>query len=491
MIDYTNNLLSPNANSDIDDRVAAFALELERIRQQLDAGDLVGRQPYITASSESPIDLCSWLLHQIDSSATELQERLGRVESHNHELSLQLQARSSESQTDGLTGVANRRSFDREFAEACSTTQQSQCPLVLCFLDIDHFKSINDGFGHHVGDAVLRGLAQLLKKHVPKGTLVARYGGEEFAMVFMGLCIDDSIAIVEKLRKLVCETLFCVKGQSLKLTISSGLAQLAPQEHCEHLMQRADAAMYAAKQSGRNRTFWDGRGQLHLAISSRSDDCSKNIDAVGHNRPTLDLSIDGVESSAVSEKALVTNNADSSRPKRANWCDGVILFWSIRQRLAEWKGGGAPFCVMALEIDDAELIAKQYGTMAHHFMMRSQSLHLDATLRDMDIVARMNASRMLVVFPNSSLKSLSPILQKLRDSMCRFVFPSSKHTIDYSVSIGVTESMKEDDPQRLVNRAEEALAFSQSRGKASFSAKNQSKAWKLDIRPVATCANSL
>ncbi len=481
MSDEICNPISTSSSSDIDSRVAEVAIELDRIRQRLGADNAVRSELVVSASVESQLELCSKLLHQIDSSAIDLQERLGRVESHNHELSLQLQARSSESQTDGLTGIANRRSFDREFAEACTTTQQSQCPLVLCFLDIDHFKSINDSFGHHVGDAVLRGLAKLLKEHVPKGTLLARYGGEEFAMVFMGLSIDDSIATVEQLRRLVCETLFCINGQSLKLTISSGLAQLVPQEHCEHLMQRADAAMYAAKQSGRNRTFWDGRGQLHLAISCTSDICSRDINECEHSQPIIDLSIDSAESSAIVQKALVTNNAATSRPNRANWCDGAILFWSIRQRLAEWKAGGAPFCVMAMEIDNAQRIAQQHGTMALHFMIRAQSLHLDATLRDMDIVARVNASRMVVVFPNTSLESLSPILRKLHDTMDRFAFPTSKQTVDYSISIGVTESILEDDPQQLVNRAEEALAFSQSLGIGSFSVQSQSEVWKLDL----------
>ncbi len=476
----TEPSLALGAPAEVTRQVTDLAAELARICKRL-GGEAFSREGTTVNNFVDQIDLCSKLLSQLDSTAGDLRQRLGRVEAHNHELSLQLEARSNESQTDGLTGVANRRSFDREFAERCLAAQQSHCPLTLVFIDIDHFKSVNDCFGHHVGDAVLRGLARLLKKNVPHGVLLARYGGEEFSIVFMGLSIDDAIAAIEHLRKIVSETQFCYEGKRLGLTISCGLAQLDNHEHSEHLLQRADAAMYASKQAGRNRTFWDSGQQLHVASTAAPciDEFNSNNE-LEHTCSIVELSTKNIDPTTDAEQDRMLNSL-SRRTTRANWCDGAMLFWNIRQRLAEWKGGGERFCVMALEVDDGPQIAQSYGIVALHFMMRAQLLHLDATLRDMDIVGRIGSSRLVVVFPRAELASLTPIFRRLRDTMDRFVFPVSHHLLEYSVSIGVTEADEQDEPQRILGRAEEALAYAQRQGKGSFSAQSASRTWMLEL----------
>ena len=434
------------------------------------------------ASLVDQFDACGKLLNEIAPTPVEMRKRLVAAEARNYELNLQLKARSSESQTDGLTGLANRRSFDREFAERCIASQQSHCPLTLVILDIDHFKSVNDSFGHHVGDAVLRGIARLLKGHLPIDTLLARYGGEEFALIIDGTSIDDAIEIVEQMRRLVSETQFRYEGHPLALTISCGLAQLASREHCEQLLKRADEAMYAAKQAGRNRTFWHAGQQLQLVTSDvkLGFKCTAVGDFATAGHIELATPANAVPSYRADSR-LPTTSAFSLRTTRACWCDGAMMFWNIRQRLAEWNGGGDGFCVLAIEIDDGLRIGQSYGPMALHFMMRAQLLHLDATLRDMDIVARISKTRIIVLLPRLKLSSLTPILRRLRETMDRFAFPSASELVEYSISIGVTEATKEDDPQQVVQRAELALGNAQTKGKGKFFAQDCEQSWELEL----------
>ncbi len=424
------------------------------------------------------LDICQ-LLDQHVASTAELCQRLERVETHNHELRLQLSARLSESQTDGLTGLANRRTFDQEFLKKCQLSQQTQSPVMLVMLDIDHFKSVNDQFGHSTGDAVLVSVARILQGCMPLEALLARYGGEEFAMILTCTSIDDAIEIVENMRQQICSTRFCHAGVPLAITISCGIATLATDEHNEHLLERADEAMYAAKQAGRNRTFWHARQQLNLV----SNDGVSQVHETGRLTPSIrSIDLDSIRSAATTnqlERQSSNSNVASLRTTRASWCDASMLFWSIRQRLAEWKRGGEAFCLLAIEIDNGPLIAQTFGSTALQFLLRAQLLHLDAALRDMDVVARTGQSRVVALLPRTDLAGLTPILQRLHHSMDRFAFPTAGELVEYSISTGVTFTEPNDDPKGLMQRAEKALKTAQKNGHGLVFAADAQHAWEI------------
>ncbi len=466
----------PVAAPRLESQIAGLIAQIDSIQQLLHQESSAIEPACLEALAEQLV-ICSSQLGELESIATESRQYVSKMETLNHELRLQLMARSSESQTDSLTGLANRRAFDREFSERCVAAQQTSCPLMLALFDIDHFKTINDSFGHHVGDAVLRGLGELIRQQLLPETFVARYGGEEFALVISGTSIDEAIDLVEQIRRIVCETRFSFEGQCLSFSMSCGLAMLARQDHCEHLLQRADAALYAAKQAGRNRTFWYAGRHLHLATTEDIQFDSKSTSAP---RPVVDLSTREKVAAVLQEiQTPQTTLPLALRTNRANWCDGAVLFWSIRQRLAEWKEGGEPFCVLAIEIDDASRIGQMYGSVALHFMMRAQVLHLDSVLRNMDIVARTGQSRLVVLLPRSTLASLSPLLNRFSESMNRFVFPTANKLVEYSISIGVGGASKDDDPDQLVSRAEAALMVAQRYGKGQFYASDSQRVWCL------------
>ena len=160
--------------------------------------------------------------------------------------------------TDQLTGLHNRRYMDGQLTALVERAGQGGEPVCLLAIDIDHFKKINDGFGHDVGDDVLREFAVRLASNVRAVDLPVRHGGEEFLVVMPDTRIEDARRIAERLRLHVAGSPFRVMGgaEALDVTISIGVAVSLPGETSpEGLLKRADAAMYEAKASGRNRVI--------------------------------------------------------------------------------------------------------------------------------------------------------------------------------------------------------------------------------------------
>ncbi|MGZ4960752.1 MAG: GGDEF domain-containing protein [Methylomonas sp.] len=156
--------------------------------------------------------------------------------------------------TDGLTGLLNRRAFDTALAEIVEQSEPHKACLSI--LDIDHFKRINDTFGHIVGDNVIKYVASLMKKYAEDHHLVARYGGEELAIIMPNTSQEKAIEISESIRCSMQSSRLQRKNdnQSLgSITLSIGIAQLQPGDSSESFIVRADNALYKAKQTGRNK----------------------------------------------------------------------------------------------------------------------------------------------------------------------------------------------------------------------------------------------
>lgn len=161
-----------------------------------------------------------------------------------------------EALTDGLTGISNRKSFDRFLRESANESEKEETPMCLLMGDIDHFKKFNDAWGHQFGDQVLKLVAKTLVECIKGRDLASRYGGEEFAVVLPQTRLKDAITLAENIRAALA-TKKVVKrssGEDLgTITMSIGAASFRPGESLSKLVGRADEALYAAKQSGRNR----------------------------------------------------------------------------------------------------------------------------------------------------------------------------------------------------------------------------------------------
>lgn len=157
------------------------------------------------------------------------------------------------SEIDPLTGLLNRRSFDARLEVLLSEATRTRRSLCLLFLDLDHFKKVNDSYGHACGDEALRHCAQVLQKGLRRTDLLARYGGEEFVLALPGTEGNDARAVAEALRNSIATKPCRVMEQKVNLTISIGFATWQPGEAATDLRERADRAMYRAKSEGRNR----------------------------------------------------------------------------------------------------------------------------------------------------------------------------------------------------------------------------------------------
>jgi len=174
------------------------------------------------------------------------------------ELQDDLEAVRHESLTDPLTTLANRKCFDHTLADAIATSATSGTQLSLLMIDIDHFKSFNDSFGHLTGDQVLRLVALCLKQNVKGQDLAARYGGEEFAVVLPNTGLREALRVADHVRRAVMgkELMKRSTGQSLgRITVSIGVASWRLGDSGQSLIERADDCLYAAKRSGRNRAI--------------------------------------------------------------------------------------------------------------------------------------------------------------------------------------------------------------------------------------------
>ena len=155
--------------------------------------------------------------------------------------------------TDGLTGLWNRRTLDEKMAEAVARCRRQGTPMCVLLTDVDHFKSVNDTWGHATGDEVLKGVASTLQQAARTTDIVGRLGGEEFVVVFEGTELEGARVVAERMRQLIKSVEFETGKGPLTVTSSFGVALLQPDEDGHAALNRADQLLYKAKQQGRDR----------------------------------------------------------------------------------------------------------------------------------------------------------------------------------------------------------------------------------------------
>jgi diguanylate cyclase len=185
--------------------------------------------------------------------AEKMRQRVEQLETERNALQHSLEREHELAQTDTMIGMPNRLAYEKRIEVAFEQWRTAGRPLSIAAIDIDHFKSINDTYGHTAGDAVLRIIGQALVKHVRPCDFVARYGGEEFIVVFDGADEAEAIQVCERLRGKIQHLAFHASRQPVRVTASIGLAQFQTGDTPQSVFDRADLALYTAKNGGRNR----------------------------------------------------------------------------------------------------------------------------------------------------------------------------------------------------------------------------------------------
>jgi len=196
--------------------------------------------------------------HEMQATNKVLESRLTASKHAIHSLQRSLEAIRAETLTDPLTGLGNRKYFDRAVVDAIAAAVAGGHQLSMLMFDIDHFKSFNDNYGHLTGDQVLRLVAMSLKQTIKGQDIIARYGGEEFAVVLPRTALRQALAVADNIRRAVMSKELKKKstGEILgRVTISVGVSVLQPGDDAYSLIERADLCLYAAKRSGRNRVI--------------------------------------------------------------------------------------------------------------------------------------------------------------------------------------------------------------------------------------------
>ena len=185
--------------------------------------------------------------------AERMNQRISELEQSTQSMEASLRQEQQLASTDPLTGIANRLLLEQHMAEACRQVSQAGAEICLLVLDIDHFKNINDSFGHAAGDRALRIVAQQLQARLRADDVLARYGGEEFVALLAATRLDAGLQVANMLRSCIEGIGFRGQQQPVRITLSCGLTALRADDTPDSAFERADHALYRAKRGGRNR----------------------------------------------------------------------------------------------------------------------------------------------------------------------------------------------------------------------------------------------
>ncbi|MCC6512130.1 MAG: diguanylate cyclase [Pirellulaceae bacterium] len=412
-------------------------------------------------------------INELITANQQMQSQLADARKRIADQSEMIEEASQQARTDALTGLANRRALN-EFLQNCLDAIQPGEYAGLLLLDIDHFKSFNDTYGHTTGDAVLAAFARNIKKFCNQECYPARYGGEEFAVIMTG---SEASGLAEKsaaLRRFVSEQTIAHEDLQLKITASAGLCVLTQGDTLQSAYDRSDEGLYRAKKAGRNQGFWLNTTHWQPFPDEEESPSTKN-------RPADAQSL-------IRQAAMDQHNGRRSRHDDDNYSNN--------------RSGGASADANSSELEGGTVYRKSLGDVLDlsTFMTRTTvyfdqlrraelpatgmlitpqwNLELDASqskaswatvlglvqsqLRGIDVVCIYKAHTACVFLPGCSIEAAGERASRMQMTLesCREQWLPPEHCPD-RLSISVAQALNEEEPVDFLERLDSALSEAQ------------------------------
>jgi diguanylate cyclase len=312
--------------------------------------------------------------------------------------------------------------------------------------------------GHAAGDAVLRGVAKLLRRRAREMDLVARYGGEEFALILPGTDLEKASHVAVRACESIQEACFHHAGKVMHVTASFGVAEVTQGDGCSTLVARADKALYAAKEGGRNRVChhtgahvqWIGSARPTDPAGPPTDHASRALSRDATTDDSASRRSAGKGVSPPTTDAPHTDSATYPLASRSTFCQ------QVRNRTAEWQRGGPTFSVIlakAATADSYDADSSSSYEQSAHTVLRNRVL----AACDMEAVGQYAPNCLSLLLPTATLAEAMRVASQLRAAVAHVSSLSAGTGVAWTLSIGVAEITEQDDFISLLRRAEAAL----------------------------------
>ncbi len=329
---------------------------------------------------------------EIEERNVELQSMVSRLEKTQAQVKEQNKELSYLATRDALTGCLNRRAFTEQFQLLFDASQQDETELSCIMVDLDHFKSVNDNFGHATGDEVIKMLAEILKNNTRKDDLVARYGGEEFCLVLPGMAVEVAMQVAERIRLRMKDESTKRYENGPRVTASLGVASMLDNPtdpgNLNHL---ADEALYAAKQTGRNRVVnWASMASIEdetgIAIGDIAQEPAEGSDVANLQNRIAEL-----------EDIASQFSSELEYSKSYDGLTGLpnqILFYDrIHQAIERGCRHDQLAAVLIIDIEMFSQINASLGREGGDELLKQVAYRLNSIVRKTDGVSRLSVSR--------------------------------------------------------------------------------------------------
>ena len=378
----------------------------------------------------------------------ELQRQLLAAQANLQSQTRQVQQSASEDRTLPAPVRDDVHCLDDEVVRRVDECKQQERAVSAMLVNVDDFHSLNSRYGRQAGEKVLAGVTGTLRDSMGASDTLTHHGGEQFSAILPDNRLDDARQVAERARQRVEQTRFRFRGKTLSVTTSHGVAELLPDEEASALLKRADEALKAAKEAGRNCAHWHDGRKTHRVDARPYWPTYRQQPQQPDTPPTpipepdeedativLDTQTDVLEELCNRTSFCLYVHREASICKRRDWALSVIL----------------------VEVDDYDRIVSQYGQYEGELVLGATVNFLKSVVSGSDTLARYATSCFGLLLPGVALADATSLAEHVRRSHAKAMVPLFQENVRLTLSLGVAELDQHDDLIQLLERAEEAV----------------------------------